>query len=193
MPNYGELVRVFDEARRLVEMSENDFSWSSWRDGEHALTEIDAIRGELLDAKLPINAKVLFLPTGPLQEVSLSSGWGDRLLWLADWFDDALSGKDCECYDTPITQEGNPVGVDDRHGEVSIVTCSRCGRDWLSYRYELEAFSRSGRWFLGPVTQSVSDQVKAENAREVFERLPWYFAGGSYFGSVSKVSGPLAL
>ena len=33
---------------------------------------------------------VLFLPTGPIQEVSLSSGWGDEFVALADRFDRAV-------------------------------------------------------------------------------------------------------
>jgi len=32
---------------------------------------------------------ILFLPTGPIQEVSLSSGWGNELVALADRFDRA--------------------------------------------------------------------------------------------------------
>ena len=34
---------------------------------------------------------VLFLPTGPIQEVSLSSGWGDEFVALADRFDAAAA------------------------------------------------------------------------------------------------------
>ena len=34
---------------------------------------------------------VLFLPTGPLQEVSLSSGWGDEFCALADRYDAAVA------------------------------------------------------------------------------------------------------
>jgi hypothetical protein len=34
---------------------------------------------------------VLFLPTGPIQEVSLSSGWGDEFLQLAERYDAAVA------------------------------------------------------------------------------------------------------
>jgi hypothetical protein len=38
----------------------------------------------------PYELRVLFAPTGPIQEVSVSSGWGDAFLELADRFDDAM-------------------------------------------------------------------------------------------------------
>ena len=193
MPNFGELTQLFDEVRKLVSLPENDFSWSSWLDKDHALLEIDGIRNQLLDAKLPVDANVLFLPTGPIQELALSSGWGDTFIRLADWYDDAVAGRDCECYETPLGTEGEPLGMDKRYGEISVVRCPKCDRNWLSYRYELESFTRSGRWFLGPISKPVAERVTAETARDVFESLPWYFAGGSYFGSISKVSGPLAI
>jgi hypothetical protein len=48
---------------------------------------------------------ILFLPTGPMQEVSLSSGWGDEFVALADRFDRArcvVAGKaihSCSLFD----------------------------------------------------------------------------------------------
>ena len=60
-----DLLAVMLEARRLIARPENDFTWSSFIDQEAAL----------------------FLPTGPIQEVSLSSGWGDEFVALADRFD----------------------------------------------------------------------------------------------------------
>jgi len=41
-------------------------------------------RGELPDR---LAMRVLFAPTGPLQELSLSSGWAQEFLELADAFD----------------------------------------------------------------------------------------------------------
>ena len=35
--------------------------------------------------------QVLFAPTGPVQEVSISSGWGEEFLTLASRFDTELS------------------------------------------------------------------------------------------------------
>jgi hypothetical protein len=38
-----------------------------------------------------LELSVLFAPTGPVQEVSVSSGWGDEFLILANEFDAALA------------------------------------------------------------------------------------------------------
>ncbi|HEX8181606.1 MAG TPA: hypothetical protein VF525_18845 [Pyrinomonadaceae bacterium] len=38
--------------------------------------------------------EVLFAPTGPMQEVSLSSGWGEEFLALAERFDEAMATAD---------------------------------------------------------------------------------------------------
>ena len=35
----------------------------------------------------PMVIRVLFAPTGPIQEVSLSSGWGHEFIKLAERFD----------------------------------------------------------------------------------------------------------
>jgi hypothetical protein len=38
-----------------------------------------------------LTMQVIFAPTGPMQEVSMSSGWGNRFLGLAEEFDEALA------------------------------------------------------------------------------------------------------
>jgi hypothetical protein len=88
----GELIAVIEEAKALASLPGNDFSWSSWPDEGAALTELDAILNQLGKGELPdlADLSVLFAPTGPLQEVSLSSGWGQQFLLLASRFDAAL-------------------------------------------------------------------------------------------------------
>lgn len=76
------------EAKAFLAREENDFSWSSWTDQNHAISEIDSMIKTLEDGSIP-DMRVLFAPTGPIQEVSLSSGWGNRFLELADRFDQA--------------------------------------------------------------------------------------------------------
>jgi hypothetical protein len=89
--NTEALLDIFHRARELVGLPQNDFSWSSWADAESALAEVDGVierlqRGEAPDMS---QMKVLFAPTGPMQELSLSSGWGNRFLQLATEFDEA--------------------------------------------------------------------------------------------------------
>jgi hypothetical protein len=85
------LLAVMLEARRLIALPENDFSWSSFIDQEAALREIDATIASVRAGGT--DTGVLFLPTGPIQDVSLSSGWGDEFLALADRHDAAVAAQ----------------------------------------------------------------------------------------------------
>lgn len=95
MPDIGKLIPVFEASRMLLERPRNDFLWSSWEDHQHALNEIDGILSALRSGVLPrdLDLEVLFAPTGPMQEVSLSSGWGADFLDLAKCFDDAMASE----------------------------------------------------------------------------------------------------
>ena len=88
MKRLDRLISIMQETRSLLAMQGNDFSWSSWLDQGQAVNEIDSILAEMENDSLP-DCRVLFAPTGPIQEVSLSSGWGDEFLELADRFDEA--------------------------------------------------------------------------------------------------------
>ncbi|MBW3570138.1 MAG: hypothetical protein KY467_03425 [Gemmatimonadetes bacterium] len=58
-----------------------------------ALVEVDAVLRVLQSPRPPPRAaiSVLFLPTGPLQETALRSGWGDDFVALARRCDAALA------------------------------------------------------------------------------------------------------
>lgn len=81
-----KLITVLKETRAFLALESNDFSWSSWRDQDQAIAEIDSIIAELENGSVP-DIRVLFAPTGSIQEVSLSSGWGREFLELAERFD----------------------------------------------------------------------------------------------------------
>lgn len=85
------LIEVLEDAKRLVALSGNDFDWSGWLDRDEALTEINEYieRVKVGDKSKQLDMRVLFAPTGPLQELSLSSGWADEFLKLASRFDAA--------------------------------------------------------------------------------------------------------
>ena len=89
---------VFEELRELVRLPSNDFSWSSWNDQDDAIDEIDAVLSALRSGELPnpSSLKVLFAPTGPAQELSLSSGWSNEFLALAEKFDEAIASADLD-------------------------------------------------------------------------------------------------
>ena len=87
----AELIAVLGEARASLSRPDADYTWSSWRDAEHALCEIDAIATGLRAGDAPSYAlQFVFLPTGPMQEVAMSSGWGDAFVDLANRMDAAV-------------------------------------------------------------------------------------------------------
>jgi hypothetical protein len=85
------LIEVLRETRALLARPENNFSWSGWKDGEAALQEFDALIASVSSSASPDlrEFSFLFAPTGPVQEVSVSSGWGEMFLELAARFDAA--------------------------------------------------------------------------------------------------------
>ena len=86
MERLDKLIIVLREAKAFLALEGNDFSWSSWRDQNQAISEIDSIIRELENGSVP-DIRLLFAPTGPIQEVSLSSGWGHEFIELAQRFD----------------------------------------------------------------------------------------------------------
>lgn len=90
--NRDDLLRVLRRTRERLARPDNNFLWSSWKDADAALREIDAAiaaidAGGEIDL---VNPRVLFAPAGPIQDVSASSGWGDAFLELSAQFDAAM-------------------------------------------------------------------------------------------------------
>ncbi len=103
---------------------------------------------------------------------------------------------DCGCLDSPgkglvIERE---LGMDHNFAEVSLLICPRCSRRWLRYFYEVEAFTGSGRWYLGVISEKQAVRIDVDNAKTILENLDWYYYGGSYFrGKVGKTRGRIPL
>lgn len=91
---HAGLCATIEEARRLICLPDNDFAWSGWADAADALAEIDPLLDALKADRLPDprHLALLFAPTGPLQELSISSGWGAEFLALAERFDQEIEG-----------------------------------------------------------------------------------------------------
>jgi hypothetical protein len=87
------LIHVLESAIELVSLPDNDFCWSYWESGEEAKREMLALIASVKTGVLPEKVKIsaLFAPTGPLQEVSMSSGWADTYLKIADKYDEVES------------------------------------------------------------------------------------------------------
>jgi len=91
-PKRQAVIEVLNEACHLLARHSIDFSWSSWEDADAALAELKDLIGRLQAGHIlnRTNVEVLFAPTGPIQELSLSSGWAHEFLRLADSFDVAI-------------------------------------------------------------------------------------------------------
>lgn len=193
MASRRKLLHVFREVERLIRLPDNNFIYSGWDDTEDALAEIMPIYERVRQNQFPIHADILFLPTGPLQETSLSSGWGDEFCTVADIYDYAMEcPEDCPCILDPLgmLEEETSLGMDQHFADVSLLRCSKCGQRWLRYQYENEGISRSGRWFLAAVDQPVT----LELAKVRIESAVEYWCGGSYYdGKVSLAYGPIHL
>jgi hypothetical protein len=106
------------------------------------------------------------------------------------------SGDECGCLDPQAGYTEfeciRDVGVDQTHGrcgDVRVDRCRSCGRLWLHYHVEYEAFSESGRWYRGIVTPQVAETVTPEHAVEVLEALDFHLYGGSYFRGAGRSKG----
>jgi len=101
----------------------------------------------------------------------------------------------CPCLDAETHFCGfeiKPIGVDDQYGEVAVWTCKKCGRHWLRYFIEYEYLTAAGRMFTGVIAPRALAAITAENALEAFEKMDWYFRGGSAFGDkLLRTVGPL--
>jgi hypothetical protein len=152
----GSLIALLEAAVELVSLPGNDFGWSSWTDAVGARAELEGLIAAMRRGARPPCAP-LFAPTGPLQEVAVSSGWGEDFLALAERFDEveARLGRAPE----PAPTEG-PEGasgcrvcwppsaeaawaargalerrarlIDESHVDVSLLRCPDCGQDYLS-------------------------------------------------------------
>lgn len=85
----ANLLSVLEAARLLLSRPDNDFTWSSWEDRDAALAEIDGLIADIRAGGEPDveTIRLLFSVAGPMQEVSLSSGWGERFVALAEIVD----------------------------------------------------------------------------------------------------------
>ncbi|MEQ1823176.1 MAG: hypothetical protein ABL949_11745 [Fimbriimonadaceae bacterium] len=198
MASFRLVIQILVKIRALLLTPGNDFSWSSWQDADGAVREIDSLIGRLSagDSVNDLSLTVLFAPTGPIQEVALSSGWADEFAKLADQFDLAMTASDCPCFGEPSSalEVVHSLGMDEEYGESWLLKCPDCGQFWLRYLYENEGFTGSGRWYLGAIDSERALSINGTRAKSELGSLTNYFVGGSYYGGeVNSRSGPIRL
>ena len=87
-PQKLKLLSVLSMTKEFLIRSEND-GWSDERPSEIA-KEVDKIISYLLDTDrsgLSDLTKILYAPTGPIQEISISNGWSEAYMLLAAEYD----------------------------------------------------------------------------------------------------------
>ena len=111
-PKHKNLIAVLREAREFLARPDNNFAWSSWDDAAAALREVDGFISRIEVGEMPDCSAIelLFLPTGPIQAVSLSSGWGQQFHRLADRFDAAVERAYGEGLVARLRQLVSPCG-----------------------------------------------------------------------------------
>lgn len=102
------LLEIVDELLSIVRSGPQDVDWQAWYQDEHELIadlrdHADRLRRED-GSRLP-ELKFMLLPTGALNEVAFSSGWGDAYVRLANQFDVLYSGPS-----RPPEQPGRAFG-----------------------------------------------------------------------------------
>ena len=108
-----------------------------------------------------------------------------------------MNTQPCICLNEPLTfDQYNKVkfiGIDEtngRFGEVNIWQCKRCGQHWLHYLVEYEAFSKSGRYFMGLIPPELAETLSPDAAVDYLSKLDWHLYSGSYFdGRKGKSTG----
>lgn len=113
---------------------------------------------------------------------------------IKHFFQKFLRNKECSCMHPPFHYQNfhsNSIGTDitnGRYGEVTIKKCKKCGKLWLHYLVEYEAFTKSGRWYRGLISESKAKKISPESAVNYLEELDWHFYGGSYFDTTGRIS-----
>jgi hypothetical protein len=105
----------------------------------------------------------------------------------------AESTTDCACLETgprfPDARRERDIGqdaTDGRYADVESVRCTRCGRLWVKYFVEYEAFTGSGRWCEAPIDEALALVIGAAEVPAYLEAAPWFIHGGSYWGHAGK-------
>jgi hypothetical protein len=102
---------------------------------------------------------------------------------------ESISEAKCKCFAPPLhytDYQISYIGVDETNGrfaEVTLQTCIHCGAKWLNYLVEFEAFTKSGRWYRGVISENELKDIQPEKVVAYFESLDWFIFGGSYFSS----------
>jgi hypothetical protein len=87
-----DVIDILNEVIRIIESGEANVTWPGYGTVDDALLDladhIDRLAQNDLSKRKEL--EILFAPTGALQEISLSSGWSEQFLSMAERFDRAM-------------------------------------------------------------------------------------------------------
>lgn len=93
--NIPEIIKILEQVADELIVPDGNVLWSPYENQAEALADVKNHIERLKQndfSKLKA-LELLFAPTGSLQEISISSGWGSRFLVLAAQFDQAIKGE----------------------------------------------------------------------------------------------------
>ena len=90
-----KLLSVLSEILELLRQPDLDVKWSTYDTPEQAVQDLESHfrRIEAKDFSQLRALEKLFGPSGALQEIADSNGWGKRFLTLAHYFDCCIGGE----------------------------------------------------------------------------------------------------
>ena len=89
----NNVINVLRKTKVIIKNTATDVVWSRFENEEEVIAALDDHLEKLLshDFDEIMDLIMLFAPTGSLQEISISSGWGTEYLALASEFDTAIN------------------------------------------------------------------------------------------------------
>lgn len=89
-----ELIEVINKVKAKIS-DDSDMMWTHYENATKLRDELEAYTQKLRNGDMGSmeRIKLLFLPTASLQEHSISNGWADEYLILAEKFDNLYSNK----------------------------------------------------------------------------------------------------
>ncbi len=87
-----EVIGILQGVKHVLALPGTDVVWSRYNNAEETIEDINRHMESLQRGDLSRidDLVLLFAPTGSLQEISISSGWGEEFLDLAARFDRAI-------------------------------------------------------------------------------------------------------
>ncbi|MEV0067130.1 MULTISPECIES: hypothetical protein [unclassified Amycolatopsis] len=84
-----QLCEVINDLLHILRTGEHDTSWSSYRSVDDAIVELEQLKERIRqrDPKAEQRLRELFLPTGALEEIAVSSGWSGTWVGLTKKID----------------------------------------------------------------------------------------------------------